>query len=213
MKNQKLRSLFQISAHVLSLLPLIWLILIYFINHLGPNPIQYLERRSGDYALILLLASLACTPLQVMTGEIQFKLLRKPLGLYAFAYAGLHLLIFLWLDYGWVWTAIWQVFVGRPYLWSGLAAFMLLMLLAGTSTRGWQRRLKKNWQRLHWLVYLAGILVVIHFALGIKGNLLLLSGEFGSPLAALIVLTILLLIRTKPMRSLFSHLRGKIGLH
>jgi sulfoxide reductase heme-binding subunit YedZ len=96
--------------------------------------------------------------------------------------------------------------LNKTYLWFGLAAFVLLLLLAVTSTQGWQRRLKKNWQRLHTLVYLTGGLVVLHFALSIKGNIFKLSGEVFWPLISMIVLSILLLIRLKPIRSALRRL-------
>lgn len=186
--------------HLASLAPFLWLAGVFLIHGLGINPIQYLEKRTGDYALVLLLASLACTPLRIISGSVLFTKFRKPLGLYAFAYAALHLLLFIGLDYGFDWGEIIQLVLDKTYLWLGLAAFVFLLLLAVTSTLGWQRRLKKNWQRLHALVYLTGGLVVLHFALSIKGNLFLLRGEVLWPLIALITLAILLLIRLKPLR-------------
>lgn len=171
---------------------------------------QYLEQRTGDYALILLLASLAGTPFQLVTSAAIFKPTRKPLGLYAFGYASLHLLLFLWLDYAWVLPSIWRVISQKPYIWAGLAAWIILLPLAVTSTRGWKLRLKKNWKRLHRFVYAAGILAVVHFALNIKGDLLHLTGAFKMPLVAVIVLSILFLIRLPGIKSLILRLRGKI---
>jgi methionine sulfoxide reductase heme-binding subunit len=192
--------------HVAALTPLLWLAGGFLVNGWGINPIQYLERRSGDYALALLLASLACTPLRIITNSARFTQFRKPLGLYAFAYAALHLLLFIGLDYGFAWTEIIPLILNKTYLWLGLAAFVMLLLLAVTSTQGWQRRLKKNWQRLHALVFLTGGLVVLHFALSKKGNLFTLSGEELWPLLSLIVLAVLLLIRFKPIRSAIKQL-------
>jgi sulfoxide reductase heme-binding subunit YedZ len=192
--------------HLAALTPLLWLAGVFLIDGWGINPIQYLEKRSGDYALVLLLASLACTPLRFITNSARFTQFRKPLGLYAFAYAALHLLLFVGLDYGFTWDEIIPLVLNKTYLWFGLAAFVLLLLLAVTSTQGWQRRLKKNWQRLHTLVYLTGGLVVLHFALSIKGNIFKLSGEVFWPLISMIVLSILLLIRLKPIRSALRRL-------
>ena len=200
MNRARRNALFQVLIHLASLTPFLWLAGVFLFNGLGINPIQYLEKRTGDYALVLLLASLACTPLRIITGSTLFTKFRKTLGLYAFAYAALHLLLFIGLDYGFDWGEIIQLILNKTYLWLGLTAFILLLLLAITSTQGWQRRLKKNWQRLHALVYLTGGLVVLHFALSIKGNLFLLRGEVLWPLIALITLVLLLLIRLKPLR-------------
>jgi sulfoxide reductase heme-binding subunit YedZ len=180
---------------------------VLLIHGLGANSIQYIEKRSGDAGLILLLACLACTPLRILTGSPLFTKFRRPLGLYAFAYAALHFLIFLGLDYGFVWNQILPLLIQKTYLWIGLITFLILLLLAVTSTRGWQKRLKKNWLRLHALVYITGFLVITHFAMSIKGNLLLLRGEVFWPFVSLVTLVILLAIRLKPVRALVSRLR------
>jgi len=192
--------------HLAALIPLLWIVGVLLIHGLGANPIQYVEKRSGDGALILLLTCLACTPLRILTGIKRFTQFRRPLGLYAFAYAALHLLIFTGLDYGFVWGEILPLVLGKTYLWWGLAAFIILLALAVTSTQGWQKRLKKNWQRLHALIYLSGFLVILHFAQSIKGNLFLLRGEIFWPLMALIGLVVLLLLRIKPIRAIFVRL-------
>jgi sulfoxide reductase heme-binding subunit YedZ len=193
-------------VHLAALIPLVWIAGVLLIHGLGANPIQYLEKRSGDAALILLLACLACTPLRILTGIKRFTLFRRPLGLYAFAYAALHLLIFTGLDYGFIWGQILSLVLGKTYLWWGLAAFIILLALAVTSTAGWQKRLKKNWLRLHALIYFSGFLVVLHFAQSIKGNLFLLRGEIFWPLISLISLIVPLLLRLKPIRALLVQL-------
>jgi sulfoxide reductase heme-binding subunit YedZ len=81
LKNKRAESFLHLAIHLLSVVPAAWLILAYFTNGLGVNPVQYLERRTGDYALILLLASLACTPLRIISGKGFFTRLRRPLGL------------------------------------------------------------------------------------------------------------------------------------
>jgi sulfoxide reductase heme-binding subunit YedZ len=196
----------QFLIHLAALIPLFWIIGVLLIRGLGANPIQYIEKRTGDAALIVLLACLACTPLRTLTGIKRFTQFRRPLGLYAFAYAALHLLIFAGLDYGFIWGQIFALVLGKTYLWFGLAAFLILLALAVTSTQGWQKRLKKNWQRLHALIYITGFLVILHFAMSIKGNLFLLRGEIFWPLVASITLVVLLLLRLKPIHTALSHL-------
>lgn len=196
---------------LLCLLPLAWLAIAFATGRTGANPVQYLEQRTGDFAIGFLLGSLACTPLKKITGRDLFLCFRKPLGLTAFFYAVLHLSIFLWLDYGLVWSEIFRAFAGKPFLWTGLASFLILLLLAVTSTRRSQQRLKKKWKVIHSLTYAAGILTVVHFFLAVKGSLFSLVGNYGGPVTAILILLLLLLIRILPFDILFSHLRGKIG--
>ena len=222
MNSRRPASFPQWLVHVAALMPLIWLITSLLIHGGGPNPIQYLEKRSGDYALVLLLASLACTPLRLLSGYSQFTRFRRPLGLYAFAYAAVHFLLFVGLDYGFYWAEVFRQFIEKTYLWIGLSALLILLLLALTSTKRSQRVLKKNWQRLHTLVYLAGGLAVLHFALSVKGNIFLLRGEIFWPLLAVLTLLLLFVIRLKPIQRFIIRVRyqytstvsiGKIGFH
>ncbi len=155
--------LLRIIPHIIGLLPLVLLIGDGLADRLTVNPIQYLTQRTGWFALMLLLATLACTPLNRWFGWKQVMRWRRPLGLYSFGYAGLHLAIFVALDYGFDLSLILQTISEKRYIIAGLLAFALLLPLAITSTGGWQRRLKHWWRRLHRLVYLAAILAVIHY--------------------------------------------------
>jgi sulfoxide reductase heme-binding subunit YedZ len=190
-------------VHIAALLPGIILAFYALFGHLI-NPIQTLERRTGDIALVLLLTSLACTPLRILTRQSLFSRLRRPFGLYAFAYAAMHFLLFIGLDYGFQFSEAIRQLIQNVYLWAGLAALLILLALALTSTRRSQIVLKKNWQRLHRLVYLAGLLVVLHFGLSVKGSLFRLRGQILWPLIALIVLLVLLAIRLPVVRKYFS---------
>jgi sulfoxide reductase heme-binding subunit YedZ len=189
--------------HAAALLPGIILAFYTLFGH-PINPIQTLERRSGDIALVLLLTSLACTPLRILTRQSLFSRLRRPLGLYAFAYAALHFLLFIGLDYGFQLKEAIRQLIQNVYLWAGLAALLILLALALTSTKRSQMVLKKNWLRLHRLVYLAGLLVVLHFGLSVKGSFFQLRGQIQWPLIALIVLLVLLAIRLPIFRRRFS---------
>ncbi len=112
--------------------------------------------------MVLLLLSLACTPIAVL-GFKRILRVRRALGLYAFVYASLHGLTFAGWDYGFDLQLLKPAILNQRFVLAGSTAFLLLLLLAITSTRGWQKRLGKNWKRLHRLVYLAGIAVIVHF--------------------------------------------------
>ena len=114
-------------------------------------------------ALRLLLATLAITPLRQLTGQPVLVRFRRMLGLYAFAYATLHFSAYLVLDLRGYWAIVFEEIAKRPYITVGFAAWLLLVPLAVTSTKGWIRRLGRNWARLHKLVYLVGVLAVLHF--------------------------------------------------
>jgi methionine sulfoxide reductase heme-binding subunit len=150
-------------VHLGALLPLALLLFDGVTGRLSVNPIQDLTLRTGEAALVLLLLSLACTPANRLRGWRWAAGLRKPLGLYAFLYVALHLLIFVAVDYGLDLGLIGQAIAEKRYVLAGLASFLLLLPLALTSTRGAQRRMGRWWRRLHRLVYPAALLAVLHF--------------------------------------------------
>jgi len=130
---------------------------------LGADPVAEIEHRLGLWALRLLMATLAITPLRQLAGQPVLIRFRRMLGLYAFAYACLHLTAYLALDLRGYWTQIFEEIAKRPYITVGFTAWLLLLPLALTSTTGWIRRLGRNWARLHRLVYVAAVLGVLHF--------------------------------------------------
>ena len=132
-------------------------------NALGADPVAEIEHRLGLWALRLLLATLAITPLRQLTGQPVLVRFRRMLGLYAFAYATLHFSAYLVLDLRGYWAIVFEEIAKRPYITVGFAAWLLLVPLAVTSTKGWIRRLGRNWARLHKLVYVVGVLAVLHF--------------------------------------------------
>jgi sulfoxide reductase heme-binding subunit YedZ len=184
------------------LIPLAWLAFDALRGNLTANPIQAIEQRTGRYALYLLVASLACTPLYIVTGWSVPLRWRRPLGLYAFMYAALHFLTFLGLDYGFDLGLIWADVAGKRFIFVGAAAFIILLLLALTSTKGWQRRLKKAWTRLHRWVYAAGGLVIAHYVWAVKADIRL-------PLAWGAIIALLLALRLPPVRRQFTERRAK----
>jgi methionine sulfoxide reductase heme-binding subunit len=189
-----------LAVHILSPLPLVWLVYLYVTGQATFNPAQFLEQRTGDTAIVFLLLSLACTPVNILFGFKPAINLRRPLGVYAFGYAMLHLFVFVGLDYAFNWTFLWADLYNKIYIIAGLSALLLLIPLAATSWKWWQKRLGKTWTALHRIVYAAGVLAVLHLAWVVKGNLLTLRGDIWKPFLASIVLALLLLSRVKPVR-------------
>ncbi|XXF76879.1 sulfoxide reductase heme-binding subunit YedZ [Myxococcaceae bacterium GXIMD 01537] len=151
------------------LLPLVLLAVDGAQGALGPNAIETVLHQTGLLALVLLLASLACTPLKLVLAWTWPLRVRKLLGLLAFAYAALHFLVYVALDQGFAWGTLLEDVAKRPFITVGFAALALLVPLAVTSTNGWVRRLGfPAWKRLHRLVYAAAALGVVHFFWRVK---------------------------------------------
>jgi sulfoxide reductase heme-binding subunit YedZ len=174
----------------LCLAPLAWLIWDALYDGLGTDPVAQLEHRSGDWALRLLLATLAITPLRRLTGRAELVRLRRMLGMFAFFYACVHLAIYAVIDLGGYWSQLFADIVKRPYITVGFTAWLFLIPLAVTSTRGMMRRLGRHWQRLHRLVYVIALLAVLHF-------LWLVKADHREPLMYLGILALLMLARLR----------------
>lgn len=182
----------RIATHVGAWLPLAWLAWQFQQGQLI-DPVRDIILRTGKFTLIFLLLSLAVTPLNSLFGWKQLIPLRRPLGLYAFMYVSIHLLTFVWLDYGLNWAFIVDGIVEQKYVLVGFTAYLMLIPLAATSTKWAMRKLGKNWKRLHKLVYLIGVLGIIHFVWLVK-NVYTRPILYGS------VLAILLLARVGPVK-------------
>jgi len=190
------------AANLAAAAPLALMVWDYSQGVLGIDPVNAINNRTGRAAIILLFASLACTPLNILFGWRQVLGLRKSLGLWAVGYAGLHLLNFVGLDYAFNLGQIMQdAVLDKPYILAGLAALLALIPLAVTSTRGWMRRLGKNWKRLHRLAYAAGVLALLHFLWQAK------AAERWEPLIYAVVLGSLLAVRIPPVRRALAHRR------
>ncbi|TDJ67656.1 MAG: sulfoxide reductase heme-binding subunit YedZ [Proteobacteria bacterium] len=182
---------------VLCLVPLAWLVWDGVTNNLGANPVETVRRYTGDWTLRFLFIALTVTPLRRLTGWHVVIRLRRMLGLFAFFYACLHFVSYIWLDQFFMWDAIIEDILDRPYITVGVASFLLLIPLAVTSTNGMVRRLGgRRWQRLHQLVYVIAVLGVIHF-------LWLVKSDISEPVIYGAILALLLGFR------LFWHLRGR----
>jgi sulfoxide reductase heme-binding subunit YedZ len=156
---------------------------------LNANPIAEVENELGLAALIFLIASLACTPARRVFGWTWPVRVRRELGLFAFAYASLHFLVYVLVDQVLDLQGIFEDVVKRPFITVGFLALVLLLPLAFTSTKASVRRLGfVRWQRLHQLAYLAGVLAVVHFIWRVKIDV-------TQPLTYAVALGILLLVR------------------
>lgn len=191
-------------THVAALAPLALMVWDFFSGGLTVNPIQELTFRTGWYALVLLILTLACTPINLVFGFKPIMMLRRTLGLYAFLYAGLHFLIFVGLDYGFDLELIGQAIVEKRFVLAGFAAFLLMLPLAITSTRGWMRRLGKQWKRLHMLIYPAALLAVLHFVWLVKSDI-------REPLLYGAIVVGLLVLRLPALRRVLARRRGRGG--
>lgn len=211
MKTGKANVLLWVTTYLLPLAPAAWLIFAILNDHATANPVQYLERRSGDYTLALLLITLACTPLRHLTGRSYFTAMRRSFGLFTFFYALAHFLLFIGLDYGWKFTSIQQAFAGKIFLWLGLIALTILLLLAITSFGFLRRKIGKLWQWIHTLTYLVGLIILAHFFLSIKGNAGTFTGTYFYPIFTFVLLLLLLILRLPAFLSLVEQLRGKIN--
>lgn len=154
----------------LCLLPLAWLIWDTRHGQLGPDPVAQLEHRTGLWALRLLLLTLAITPLRQGLKRPWLVRYRRMLGLFAFFYACLHLLVYLVVDLGGFWSQLLDEIAKKPYITVGFAAWLLMIPLAITSTKAMMRRLGSRWQRLHRLVYAVGLCAVLHFLWLVKSG-------------------------------------------
>lgn len=196
---------FWLAVNVAAAIPLLLLAWDVWRGELGVNPITTITNRTGKTALILLTLSLACTPANIITGWRKPLAVRKALGLWAFAYASLHLLNFVGLDYGFdVRMILADGLPTKPYILVGLAAFLILAPLAITSTKGWMKRLGPGWKSLHKWVYVAGIAAVVHFFWKAK------AAEQVEPILYGLLITFLLIVRLPPVRKRIVQFRRSL---
>ncbi len=161
------------AVFVACCIPLIWLNLQIFevgSLRLGANPIEDIQDTLGIWALRMICATLAITPLSWLIGPLVIRF-RRMLGLFAFTYGGLHFMNYLVLDQTFDFSAITEDIVKRPFITLGLFGVLSMVPLAITSTNNWRRKLGRRWNRLHQLVYLTGIAACWHFYWQVKKDL------------------------------------------
>jgi sulfoxide reductase heme-binding subunit YedZ len=170
--DQRLRWLLKPVVFLTALLPFAWLAYRTITDDLGTNPIETLNRYTGDWTLRFLLITLAVTPLRKLSGWHWLMRLRRMLGLFAFFYACLHFLTWVWIDQYFDIDAIVADIAKRPFITLGFACFVLLIPLAVTSTNAMVRRLGgRRWQRLHRLVYFIAAGGVLHYLWLVKSDI------------------------------------------
>jgi sulfoxide reductase heme-binding subunit YedZ len=146
----------------LALVPFVVLVYTAVWGDLGPDPAKELSLETGEWALRFLLIALAMTPLRQIFNQIEFTRHRRMLGLFAFFYATLHMSVWLTFLLQFRWGAVLEEILERPYITVGFAAYVILFALGVTSPKVMVRKLGRSWKRLHRLVYLAGILAIVH---------------------------------------------------
>jgi sulfoxide reductase heme-binding subunit YedZ len=203
-------TLLQIAMHLYAWSALAIVSFDLFTHNLTANPIQALEQRTGRHAITLLVLSLACTPLNTLFKWSELLKRRRALGLYAFMYATIHVIIFLDLDYGLAWSLIFKTVFEKPYIVVGMITFLLLIPLAWTSFDIWKKRLGKGWKRLHQFIYLIAPLAVLHYAWGKKGDFFQLRGDIIRPLIYGVVVVIFLIFRIPAVRRAVASLRDRM---
>ena len=187
--NQSLRSLPPWMLYVVAAIYPVWLFYSGVTGGLGVDPVKAMEQDMGRKALQLIIAGLCVTPLRRYAG-LNLMRFRRAIGVIAFFYVLLHLLIWLVLDVQ-ILAMVWADIVKRPFVTIGMAGFALLLPLALTSNNWSLRRLGRSWNRLHRLVYVAAILGALHFTILVKGFQI-------EPLVYLGVVLALLALRAVP---------------
>jgi sulfoxide reductase heme-binding subunit YedZ len=165
--NGALRRLPPGAVYLLGLLPLAWVVWLVISGGIGVDPVKEIEHRLGKIGLWFLVGGLTITPLRRFAG-INLIRYRRAIGLLAFLYIVLHLTAWIWLDMGLLWGQALADLYKRPYLLFGITALVMLLPLALTSNNASVRRLGRNWRRLHWLVYPAVLLGVVHYLMQMK---------------------------------------------
>lgn len=163
MKSLRPFDLFRLGVFLAALLPLVRLIWLGTHDGLTANPLEFVTRSTGTWALVFLCLSLSITPLRRLSGQGFWLKLRRMLGLYCFFYAVLHVTLWVWIDQGLDPAAMWKDVLKRPFITAGFIAFVLLIPLAATSTTGMIRRLGRHWAQLHRLVYLIAVAAILHY--------------------------------------------------
>lgn len=189
------------ALFILCMLPFVYLLWLVADGGLGADPIRAATHYTGLWAIRFLVLALAVTPVTRLSGRKRILRFRRMIGLFAFFYAALHMLIYFILDHFFHWETIAKDITKRPFIMIGVATFLILAALAATSTNAMIRRLGgRRWRNLHRLVYVAGIGAAIHFTMAAKV-------ERPEPLVYLAIILSLLLLRLVPRRGAVTRRR------
>lgn len=156
-------SRWKIAVFLLALLPLIRIVVWAVLDKMGANPLEWMTRNTGSWAIYILLLTLAITPLRRISGWNWLQKFRRMLGLFAFFYASLHLTMYIWFDHFFEWETIWPDIIKRPFVLAGMVSWGMMLALAISSPQAVLRRMGgKRWQRLHQLMYVLVPVAVLH---------------------------------------------------
>ena len=179
---------FKPGVFVLSIIPFVLIVYKIFYNKLGPEPVKEITHFTGEWTLIFICLTLAMSPLKRFTNFNFWIKIRRMLGLFVFFYASLHLLTYVGIDYRFNLQPIFDDVVKKKYIFVGFAAWILLIPLTITSSQKMMVLLKKNWKKLHRLIYVIAILGSLHF-------IWLSKTIYFKPLIYFVLITVLLVLR------------------
>ena len=185
-----MKKYFKFSVFVLSLFPFLLITYKIFFNKLGPEPVKEITHFTGEWTLIFICLTLSMSPLKRFTNSTIWIGFRRMLGLFVFFYATLHMLTYIGLDYRFDWSPILDDVVKKKYIFIGFSAWLLLIPLAITSSQRMILLLKKNWKKLHKLIYVIAIFGSLHY-------IWLSKTIFFKPLIYSIIILVLLALRIK----------------
>lgn len=180
----------KVLIFIACIIPFGWLVYGAFINNLGANPVENILRSTGTYGLVMLIITLSISPLKTIFNVAMLLRFRRMLGLFAFFYILVHFLIWFILEVGLDMNAVIKDVFERPFISVGLAAFTLLFLMAITSFNRAMRYMGKNWQRLHYSIYLVAGLAILHYYFHKAGK-----NDFQEVIIYGVIVGILLLFR------------------
>ena len=185
-----MKKYFKPGIFILSTIPFLFIFYKIYFNKLGPEPVKEITHFTGEWTLIFICLTLSMTPLKRLTNLTVWVSFRRILGLFVFFYASLHLLTYIGIDYRFNWQPILDDIFKKKYIFIGLAAWVLLIPLAITSSQKMIKLLKNNWKRLHRLIYIIALFGSLHY-------IWLSKTIFFKPLVYLVIILVLLALRIK----------------
>mgnify|MGYP003313839292 CR=1 FL=1 len=193
-----MKNYFKPAVFFLSLWPIFIIVYQLIYNKLGPEPVDRIINHFGEWTLIFVLLTLSMTPLKKITNSLEWIKFRRMLGLFAFFYASIHMLSYVGLDYRFDFEPLINDVLKKKFIFIGFSAWLLLIPLAITSSDKMVRILKKNWKKLHRLVYVISIFGVLHF-------IWLSKTIFFKPLIYSVIIVVLLILRIRIKTGKFNY--------